>query len=81
MLELKKVLTTISSTGIPIKEVEFPTITFCSSGTNEIRTLSYFFNLYYEYLRDNQGIKIDLSPLALAELVSKVCILYFRIEH
>jgi hypothetical protein len=60
---------------VPIQEVEFPTITFCSSGTNEIRTQAYLINLYYEFLRQAYGIKIDLSPLAIAKLFNKVCIL------
>jgi hypothetical protein len=60
---------------VPIQEVEFPTITFCSSGTNEIRTQAYLINLYYEFLRKDYGIKVDLSPMAIAQLLNKVCLL------
>ena len=42
-------MTTIDSAGMPISNVPFPTITFCNPGTNDIRTLSYFLQLYYEF--------------------------------
>ena len=67
-----QVLTTISSTGMPIQEVEFPAITFCSPGSNDIRVVSFFLKLFYEYLRTHYGWKVDLSPLAIATIMSKV---------
>jgi hypothetical protein len=47
-------------------------ITFFSSGTNEVRTLAYFFKLFYDFLETDRGMKIDLAPNAMAELASKV---------
>jgi hypothetical protein len=67
-----QVLTTISSTGMPIQEVEFPAITFCSPGFNDLRTVSFFLNLFYEFMRTNYGWKVDLSPLEVATLLNKV---------
>jgi hypothetical protein len=57
---------------VPIQEVEFPTITFCSSGTSEIRAQAYLINLFYEFVKNNFGIKVDLLPLAIAQLLNKV---------
>jgi hypothetical protein len=68
-------LTKIVSTGMPIKNVEFPTITFCSPGTNEIRTQTHLMNLFYEYLQDKHGMKIDLAPLAMANILNKVVLI------
>ena len=66
------ILTTIKGTSAPIKNVKFPSVTFCSPGNMEIVTNASLFRMFYNFLGTDYGIKVDLSPLFVAETINLV---------
>jgi hypothetical protein len=72
------VLTTIKMTGFSIKDVEFPSVTFCSKSTSDLSLNLSHITLFLNFLANNYGIKSDFSPFNIAELLSLVSVLYIH---
>ena len=66
------VLTTISSIGKSVKNIEFPSVTFCSQGKNEMITKSAFLHLFYGYLNSTYGIQVNFSSIEAVKLLNLV---------
>ena len=65
-----QVLTTIQATTTPIRKVKFPSVTFCSPGNMELVANASLFQMFYEFLGMEFGIKVDLSPTVVAETIN-----------
>ena len=66
----QQVLTTINSTSYSIKNVKFPSVTFCTPGNMEIVTNASLFKMFNDFLGTEYGIKVDLSPMVVAETIN-----------
>ena len=64
------VLTTIKATSAPIRKVKFPSVTFCSPGNMEVVSNASLFQMFYDFLRTEYGIKVNLSPMLVAETIN-----------
>ena len=62
---------------MPISEIEFPAVTFCSLGADDNRIFSYFVKIYFEFLRTTYGWKIDVAPMVYNKL-AKTIVSYLR---
>jgi hypothetical protein len=67
----QQVLTTIKATSSPIKNVEFPSVTFCVPGNMETNINASLFKMFYDFLGMEYGIKVDLSPMFVAETINR----------
>jgi hypothetical protein len=67
-------MTTIFSTGVSVSEIEFPSVTFCSQGNSDIISEASLIEKYNNFLRNNYGIKNDLDPLTLNEILKVIVI-------
>ena len=66
----QQVLTTIKAASSPIRNVEFPSVTFCVPGNMEININASLFKMFYDFLGTEYGIKVDLSPIVVAETIN-----------
>ena len=66
----QQVLTTIKTTSYSIKNVQFPSVTFCTPGNMEFVTNATLFKMFYDFLGTEYGIKVDLSPMHVAETIN-----------
>ncbi len=66
----QQVLTNIQSTSYSIKNVKFPAVTFCTSGNMEVVTNASLFKMFYDFLGMEYGMKVDLSPMHVAETIN-----------
>ena len=64
------VQTAIEATSSSIKKVKFPAVTFCSPGNMEIIANASLFKMFYDFLGTEYGIKVDLSPMIVAETLN-----------
>jgi hypothetical protein len=64
-----QVLTTIKTTARSVKDIDFPSVTFCSQGNNEIITNATLFKKFYDFLGKKYNITNNFSPLQIAEIV------------
>jgi hypothetical protein len=63
-----KVLTTIVSAGKSIKEIDFPSVTFCSQGNNDLISNASLIKLFYDFVETQKGIKVDIVPQNIVQL-------------
>ena len=47
-------------------------MTLCSSGNNELLTNATLIKQFFDFIEIESGIKLDISPLEVAELLSEV---------
>ena len=64
-------------TAYSVKDVEFPSVTFCSKSSSDLSLNVSHLTLLYNFLADNYGIKTDFSPQYIAQLLNLVSTLYF----
>ena len=64
-----QVLTTIKTIAHSVKDIEFPSVTFCSKGNNEIITNATLFKKFYDFLQKKNNISTSYPPLEIAEIV------------
>ena len=64
-----QVLTTIKTIAHSVKDIEFPSVTFCSQGNNEIITNATLIKKFYDFLQKKYNIGIPSSPMEIAEIV------------
>ena len=64
-----QVLTTIKTIAHSVKDIEFPSVTFCSQGNNEIITNATLFKMFYDFLQKKYNISSPHSSLQIADIV------------
>ena len=67
-----QVFTTTYSTGVSVKEIEFPSITFCSQGNNQLISNASLTKMFHDFLQNKFGIKIDVSPQKISKIQNAV---------
>ena len=55
------VLTTIRTTSLPIKDIEFPSITICGIGTIKSHPEIAYFNQAFEFLKSKGLIPVSIT--------------------
>jgi hypothetical protein len=55
-----------------VKNMDFPSVTFCSPGNNEVITNATLIKMFYEFLQRHYNITTDYSPLEISKLLNKV---------
>ena len=63
-----QVLTTIQTTANSVKNVQFPSVTFCTSGHSQLILNATIIKMFQDFLKKTYGIEPMASPLHLAEL-------------
>ena len=63
------VLTTIKTIAHAVKDIEFPSVTFCSQGKNEMITNATLFKMFYAFLKKKHNISNSFTPWEIAEIV------------
>ena len=56
----------------PVTDVEFPSVTICSPGSNELITNATLIKMFYDFLHLKFNITTKLSPIYIAESNNKV---------
>jgi len=52
-----------------VKNVDFPSVTFCSPGSNEVITNATLIKMFYEFLQKQFNLTMDHTPLEIARLL------------
>jgi hypothetical protein len=68
--QAQPVLVTITTTALPVTQVEFPAVTFCSNGMNKNITLAAFYQMFFSYLKKSHNITVHITPTKAANLVN-----------
>ena len=61
-----------SKTAYSVMNVDFPSVTFCSPGINEVITNATLIKMFYDFLQNKFNITTDHSPFEIANLLNKV---------
>ena len=64
----------------PVTKIEFPSVTICSPGSNELITNATLIKMFYDFLHKKFDIKTELSPLNIAQLLNKVRLSQYAIN-
>jgi hypothetical protein len=64
------VTTSVSSTGLPIAEVPFPSVVICSQGSDVETTTTAFYKLLLENLSKN--LSSNITPLKFQRLINSL---------
>jgi len=67
-----QVLTIIATTAFPVKKIDFPAITFCSSGVNKIVSDAPLLKQYFDFLKDKHGIVVNVTAYKASKLKNAV---------
>jgi len=72
------VLTSSSTTGLPIKELEFPTVSICSQGVITDILSSSLLRMFKDYMLNVKGWKTTMTPIEMSNayknsIMNKVC--------
>ena len=59
------VLTTVTTAGLPIKEVPFPSVVICSQGSNSENFYSSLNKLFKDYQKSINGMEFNISPIKI----------------
>ncbi len=66
------VITTLTSTGLPISKVDLPAVVICSQGYSAQIMLSAYYKLVFEYLEEEKGfVNEAITPLDMANIFLK----------
>ena len=66
-----QVVTTIDTTAYLVKHIDFPSVTFCSYGHSQLIINATIIKMFQDFLSKTYGVKGTVSPLQLAELITK----------
>jgi hypothetical protein len=66
----QQVFTKIQTSAKLLKDIEFPSVTFCNKGNNEIITNATLIKKFYDFLSANYNFSSKLPILTLAELIN-----------
>ena len=70
----QQVFTKIQTSARLLKDIEFPSVTFCNRGSNEIITNATLLKNFYDFLANKYNFKSDVSMLTIAEIINlSVC--------
>ena len=70
----QQVFTKIQTSAHLLKDIEFPSVTFCNRGNNEIITNATLIKRFYTYLSEKNYFNLSMPILTLAELINlSVC--------
>ena len=70
----QQVFTKIQTSAHLLKDIEFPSVTFCNRGNNEIITNATLIKRFYSYLSQKYNFNLSIPILTLAELINlSVC--------
>jgi hypothetical protein len=67
-----QVLTTIATTAFPVKKIDFPAVTFCSPGVNDVISDAPLLKEYFEFLQSKHGIVINITAYKASTLTNAV---------
>ncbi len=62
----------IISSAYSVMKVDFPSVTSCSPGYNEVITNATLIKIFYDFLKNKFNITTHHSPLEIAKLLNKV---------
>ena len=69
----RPVVTTVATTGLPISEIPFPSVTICSDGVLAETSLASFLRLIVDYLpMNNMTVKTTYCPKEMATAFMKL---------
>jgi hypothetical protein len=57
------VMTTVTTAGMPISKVPFPSVVICSQGSNTENFVSAIFKYFQDYQKSNNGLEFHISPI------------------
>ena len=70
----QQVFTKIQTSAHLLKDIEFPSVTFCNRGNNEIITNATLIKRFYTYLSEKYNFNLSIPILTVAELINlSVC--------
>jgi len=61
-------------------KVDFPSVTFCSPGNNEVITNATLIKMFYDFLQNKYNITTNHSPLEIAKLLNPVTFVLLLIK-
>ena len=70
----QQVFTKIETSARLLKDIEFPSVTFCNRGNNEIITNATLIKNFYDFLSNKYNFKSEVPVLTIAEIINlSVC--------
>ena len=60
------VLTTVATTGFPVKEISFPAVVICPNGGDYESLFAGLYKSMFDFVNKTNGIEIKTSPLKVA---------------
>jgi hypothetical protein len=66
----QQVFTKVQTCAHLLKDIEFPSVTFCNRGNNEIITNATLLKKFYDFLGTKYNYIAKLPVLALAEIIN-----------
>ena len=69
------VVTTATTTALPVTSIEFPSVTICGQGLNSQVFIAAFMRLYFEFQKKAKNETFRLSPIRSANIYSKFFLL------
>jgi hypothetical protein len=65
------VMTTVTTAGMPISKVPFPSVVICSQGSNTENFVSAIFKYFQDYQKSNNGLEFHISPIKFTRFFTK----------
>jgi len=64
------VLTTVQTSAYPVSNIEFPAVTICGQGSNDVMLSGGFLYMFFKFLKQN-GVNLPVSPVRAAILMRR----------
>ncbi len=64
------VLTTVKTSAYPVSNIEFPAVTICGQGSNDVMLSAGFLYMFFKFLKEN-GVSLPVSPVRAAILMRR----------
>jgi hypothetical protein len=64
------VATTVKTSAFPVSNIEFPAVTICGQGSNDVILSGGFLYMFFKFLKQN-GVNLPVSPVRAAILMRR----------